>query len=118
MESNFFSLPALSCAVETRDSAAMRGFYAEDARLRIIDRDHPPSRPQEIAGRSAIAAYFDDICGRMMTHKIENGIVDGQHLAFTQSCVYPDGTRVFCAAMAELREGRIAKQTIVQAWDA
>src|SRR5947209_519264 len=71
MESDLFSLPALSRAVETRDSAAMRGFYAENARLHIIDRDHPPSHPQEIAGRSAIAAYFDDICGRSMSHKIE-----------------------------------------------
>ncbi|MGA7329339.1 MAG: nuclear transport factor 2 family protein [Rhodomicrobium sp.] len=118
MESDFFSLPALSRAVETRDSAAMRGFYAEDARLRIIDRDHPPSRPQEIVGRSAIAAYFEDVCGRTMTHELENGCLDGKHLAYTQACAYPDGTRVFCAAMAELKDGKIANQTIVQAWDA
>ena len=118
MESDYFSLSALSSAIETRDSAAMRGFYAENARMRIIDRDHPPSKPQEIVGRSAIAAYFDDVCGRAMTHKVENGCVDGNHLAFTQNCAYPNGTRVFCSAMAELKSGKIASQTIVQAWDA
>ncbi len=118
MESDFFSLQALSRAVETRDSVAMRGFYTEEARLRIIDHDHPPSRPQEINGRSAIAAYFDDICGRTMTHKLEKAIVNGERLAFTQACVYPDGTRVICAAMADLKDGQIANQTIVQAWDA
>ena len=118
MESDFFSLSALSGAIETRNSAAMVGFYAENARMRIIDRDHPPSKPQEIVGRGAIAAYFDDVCGRTMTHKVENGCVDGSRLAFTQSCAYPDGTLVFCSTMAELKAGKIANQTIVQAWDA
>ena len=118
MESDFFSLSELARAIETRDSGAMLGFYATDARMRIIDSDHPPSRPQEIVGRSAIAAYFDDVCGRTMTHRIEDGCVDGDRLAFTQACAYPDGTRVFCSAMAELKAGKIASQTIVQAWDA
>jgi hypothetical protein len=118
MDRNLFSLSALSRAVETRDSAAMRDFYAENARICIIDRDHPPSRPQEIVGRSAIAAYFDDVCGRTMTHKVQNGLVNGERIAFTQACTYADGTRVFCSAMAELKGGKIASQTIVQAWDA
>jgi len=118
MENNHFSLSALSSAIETRDSAAMRGFYAENARMRIIDRDHPPSKPQEIVGSSAIAAYFDDVCGRTMTHKVESGFVDATHLAFTQNCAYPNGAHVFCSATAELKAGKIASQTIVQAWDA
>jgi hypothetical protein len=118
MESDFFSLPALGKAIETRDASALRSFYAEQAHLRIIDRDHPPSRPMQLAGRNAIGAYFDDVCGRAMTHKLESGLVDGQHLAFTQACAYPDGPRVFCSAMAELADGKIIEQTIVQAWDA
>ncbi|MGO9684493.1 MAG: hypothetical protein ACLP0B_04380 [Steroidobacteraceae bacterium] len=36
---------------------------------------------------------------------------------FTQSCAYPDGTKVFCSAMIELKGGKIARQTVVQAWD-
>ena len=118
MKKNIFSLEALSRAIETRDSPAMREFYSEDAFLRIIDRDHPPSKPQKIVGRSAISAYFDDVCGRTMTHKVENRCATGERLAFTQDCVYPDGTRVFCSTVAELKAGKIANQTIVQAWDA
>ncbi len=118
MESNFFSLPELTRAVETRNSRAMRGFYTREACVRIIDRDHPPSRPLEIIGQDAIGAYFDDICGRTMTHKIEGGFVNGDWLAYAQACAYPDGVKVFCSAMAELRDAKIDKQTIVQAWDA
>ena len=118
MESDFFSLPALSRAIETRDSKAMRGFYAENARMRVIDSNHPPKSPLLIVGASAIAAYYDDVCGRTMTHKLESGCVEGGRLAFTQDCAYPDGKRVFCSAMAELSAGKIVDQTIVQAWDA
>lgn len=118
MESDFFSLPALSRAIETRDSAAMRGFYASDARMKIVDSDHPPSHPMDIVGQIAIAAYFDDVCGRTMTHKLADAWQDGDHLAFTQDCAYPDGKRVLCSATADIKAGKIVRQTIVQAWDA
>ena len=52
-----------------------------------------------------------------MTHKVDTTIADGDSLAFTQACAYPDGTKVYCAAMLELKDGRIARQTVVQAWD-
>ena len=52
-----------------------------------------------------------------MTHKVDTTIADGNNLAFTQACSYPDGTKVFCAAMLELKNGLIARQTVVQAWD-
>ena len=53
-----------------------------------------------------------------MTHNVECGLADGNRLAFTQACAYPDGARVFCAAVVELAEGKISRQTVVQAWDA
>ena len=104
-------------AIENRDAATLVAFYADDAVMRIIDRDNPPSRPREIKGRAAIAGYYHDVCGRAMTHEVETGLADGDRLAFTQACAYPGGTRVFCSAMLELGEGRIMRQTTVQAWD-
>jgi hypothetical protein len=53
--------------------------------LRVIDRDHPPSRPLEVVGQGAIRAYFDDVCGRTMSHKVDNGCVNSDRLAFTQA---------------------------------
>ena len=52
-----------------------------------------------------------------MTHTVELGVADGDRLAFTQSCAYPDGLKVYCSAMIELKDGKIARQTMVQAWD-
>ena len=109
MESNTFSLAALSRAIEGRNSAAMRGFYADDAKMTLVDRDHPPSKPQEIAGGRAIAAYFDDVCGRTMTHHVEDICLDANHLAFTQACTYPDGKRVHLLGHGGI-EGRQDRQ--------
>jgi hypothetical protein len=107
----------LKRAIESRNAGALAGLYADDAVFRVIDRNNPPSKPTELEGKSAISAYFNDVCGRVMTHKVESGVTEGNRLAFTQSCLYPDGTKVFCSAMVELKGGKIARQTVVQAWD-
>lgn len=109
--------PALKQAIEERDGAKLASFYRDDAVLEIIDRNNPPSRPREIAGRTAIAAFWDDVCGRAMTHAVETNIADGNTIAFTEACAYPDGTKVFCAAVLTLEDGSIARQKVVQAWD-
>lgn len=111
------TVAALKRAIEGRKGSAFAGMYADDAVLQVIDRDNPPSKPHSLQGRSAIASYFEDVCGRDMTHKVEAGVAVGNRLAFTQSCAYPDGTKVFCSAMIDLKGGKIARQVVVQAWD-
>jgi SnoaL-like domain len=104
-------------AIEGRDARMLSGYYADDAELRIIDHSNPPSRPRQITGRSAIATFWDDICSRAMTHEVNISVADASRIAFTQSCAYPDGGKVFCVAIVELDRGKIARQTAVQAWD-
>ena len=108
---------AIKQAIETRDGRTLAGFYADHAVTRVIDHNNPPSRPREIKGKAAITAFWDDICGRAMTHRVDVSIAEGDRLAFTQACTYPDGAKVFCASVMELKNGLIAEQTIVQAWD-
>jgi ketosteroid isomerase-like protein len=108
---------AIKRAIEGRDAAALSSFYADDALVRVIDRNNPPSKPREVRGRSAISIFWEDICSRAMTHEIDDVIADGDKLSFTQVCAYPGGTKVFCAATVDLKGGKIARQTVVQAWD-
>jgi ketosteroid isomerase-like protein len=108
---------AIKKAIESRDGRALAGFYADDALLCIVDRNNPPSKPREVKGKMAIGVFWDDICSRAMTHYVEASVADSGHLAFSQACAYPDGVKVLCLALCELKDGRIAKQTIVQAWD-
>ena len=111
------SVSEIKYAIENRDGRRLANMYADDAVLRVVDRDNPPSKPREIRGKLAISAYWEDVCGRTMTHKVETSIAEGNKLAFTQACAYPEGGKVFCVAMLELRDGKIAQQTAVQVWD-
>ncbi len=104
-------------AIEHRDGQALTGMYADDAVLRIVDPANPPSKPREIRGKAAIGAYWDDVCGRTMTHRVDTSIAEGDRLAFTQDCTYPEGGKVLCLAVLELKDGKIVRQTAVQVWD-
>ncbi|CAN7723294.1 nuclear transport factor 2 family protein [Phyllobacterium sp. LjRoot231] len=107
----------LKNAIEGRDGHKLASLYANDAVVQVMDRNNPPSRPREIKGRTAIGTFWDDICSRTMTHKVDTRIAEGNRLAFTQDCTYPDGAKVFCMAFVDLKDGLIARQTVIQAWD-
>jgi hypothetical protein len=112
-----FDVGALRRSIEERDAATLIGLYADDAELRLVDKLNPPSNPKVLRGRAAIAEHHDDICGRDMTHRVENLMTDGRTLSFTQSCAYPSGGRVLCLATVDLAGGRIVRQLAVQVWD-
>lgn len=111
------AIEMLRRGLEGRDAALLAGLYADDAEVRVVDRVHTPSAPLELRGREAIAAYYEDICRRDMTHRVEEAVVDGDRLALTEACAYPNGTRVLCMAMMDLAGGKIARQVTLQAWD-
>jgi ketosteroid isomerase-like protein len=116
-KSKAVTVAALKRAIEGRNAQALADMYADDAVMLVIDHDNPPSNPRRFTGKAAISSYFGDVCARDMAHLIENAIAAGNRLAFTQSCTYPDGTKVFCSAMLDLKSGKIAQQTVIQAWD-
>ena len=116
-KANGVSGATLKKAIESRDGRTLSSFYADDATLRVVDRNNPPSKPREVKGKSAISRFWDDICSRAMTHHVEMSVAQDDRLAFSQACAYPDGMKVLCLAMCELKNGKIARQTIVQAWD-
>jgi hypothetical protein len=102
---------AIKRAIEGRDGRMLTSFYCDDAVMRIVDRNNAPSKPRVIKGKSAIGAFGrTSAAGRSRTRSMP---AKGSRLAFTQAC----GAKVFCAAMIELKGGRIADQTVVQAWD-
>ncbi|HTJ69797.1 MAG TPA: cupin domain-containing protein [Actinospica sp.] len=117
--SSMFDIETLRRGIEERDAAAMRGLYAENALMTLVDQRDQPSHPHEIAGAAAIGAFLDEICEREMEHHLDQVVVsaDGTHAAYLEQCRYPDGTRVMSTSMLDLRDGRIAAQTSVQAWD-
>ena len=111
------TIAGLRRAVETRDAKTLKSFYSGDATMTIIDSDNPPSKPRILKGAKEIGAFLDDVCSRDMTHALDDGVIDGSHLAYVEACRYPDGTRVVASCTAELGPHGIKRQTVVQAWD-
>ena len=110
-------LDSLATAIEAKDAAAVASHYAPEATLTLLDRDHPPADPSVYAGTAEIEAYFADICGRNMDHRVADRVASPDRIAFTQHCRYPGGEQVLCLAVATVRDGRIVDQTAVQVWD-
>jgi hypothetical protein len=113
-----FDVAALRAAIEGRDPAALADLYTDDCVVEIADQRNTPSHPTRVEGRAALRAVFDDVYGRDMTHELGPVAAGADAIGYTISCAYPDGTKVLCAGVAELRNGRIARETGVQAWDA
>lgn len=110
-------ITTLSAAIEARDTDGILAWYADDATLTILDRDHPPAEPTVYSGVAEIAVYFRDVCGRNMAHEVRDALATDTGLAYTQHCRYPEGGAVVCATTATLHNGKITTQTAVQVWD-
>ncbi|MGW3986391.1 nuclear transport factor 2 family protein [Streptomyces sp. NPDC004830] len=95
----------------------LMSLYADDAELRIVDRTAQPSHPKVLHGREEIGRMLEDVYSRDMTHRLEHCVIQGDEAAFSESCEYADGVRVLSESMLSLRDGKIAEQTLVQAWD-
>lgn len=108
---------AMRRAIEGSDYDALVSFYADDAELRMVNKDSTPSSPTVLRGKDEISELLRDVCGRAMTHHVEDEIVGENRVSFHEACEYPDGVRVLGATTMELRNGKIVRQTNVEAWD-
>jgi hypothetical protein len=108
---------AMRRGIEQLDAELLVNLYADDAELRVVNRNTTPSSPRELKGKEEISEYLRDVCGRAMTHRIEREVVGENRVAFNEACEYPDGTRVLCAATLDIKDGKIARQVNVEAWD-
>lgn len=110
-------LDGLKRSVEERDAEARMAQYADDAIVEIVDSEHPPSDPLRFSGLDEIRGYVEDVTGRDMTHSVRRALPTDEGAAIWVDCQYPDGTRVRCAGALEVRDGKIVREDVVQAWD-
>jgi hypothetical protein len=108
---------AYARAIEGRDPSLLISLYREDCEHILINRNAPPSRPIVLRGRAAVAAMWEEDCGRDMTHRVESIIATHDRLAFYMTCQYPDGTRVAGMGTSELQDGVIVRETTIECWD-
>ncbi len=108
---------AMRSGIEHSDFDALIGFYADDAELRVVNKNTTPSSPFELHGKEEIAEMLRDVCGRAMTHHVEDEVIGESRIAFNEACEYPDGVRVLTAMTLDVRDGKISRQVNIEAWD-
>ena len=72
---------AMRRAIEGSDYEALVSFYADDAQLRMVNKESTPSSPTVLRGRGEISEMLRDVCGRAMTHHVENEVLSADRIA-------------------------------------
>ena len=112
-------LETLYLGIESRDPDFLLGFYADEARLSIVNTDTPHAPPFELCGKGEIAKHLRATFGQEASHRVERDAAGGQdRVTFREACEYSDGGRVWVETTLELRDGKIVRQVDVVESDA
>ncbi len=103
----------LRLGIERCDAELMLGFYAENARLSIVNADVPQNSPFELNGKAEIAKHLRAAFGQEASHRVEGGVVEEDRVTFREVCGYPDGGRVSVETTLDVRGGKIVRQVDV-----
>jgi hypothetical protein len=109
---------ALRYAIERCDPDLLLGFYADDARLSIVNADTLHTSPFELRDKAEIAKHLRVTFGQKASHRVERDAAVGEdRVTFREACEYSDGGRVWVETTLELRDGKIFRQVDVVASD-
>jgi hypothetical protein len=112
-------LETLYLGIESCDPDLLLGFYADDARLSIVNTDTPHAPPFELCGKGEIAKHLRATFGQEASHRVQRDAVVGEdRVTFREACEYSDGGRVWVETTLELRDGKIFRQVDVVESDA
>jgi SnoaL-like domain len=110
---------ALRRAIERPDPVIMLAFYAEEARLSIVNAHTPHATTFELRGKGEIAKHLRVAFGQEASHRVErDAAVSDDRVMFREACEYSDGGRIVVETTLELRDGKIVRQVDVVASDA
>jgi hypothetical protein len=112
-----FDFTKLRTALEESDARSLLALYADNATMKIVDRNLPSSSPMILEGKRKIEEFWVDVCSRQMTHKVTQEVLGSDRVFFLEECLYPDGCRVLSAMTLNVRGGLIVEHVTVQAWD-
>ena len=115
---NGLDFEALRHAIERCDLDLMLAFYAEAARLSIVNAGAPQAFAFELRGKAEIAKYLRAAFGQGTSHRVGREVVGKSRVTFRESCEYPEGSRVRVETTLEVSDGKIVRQVDVVAQDA
>jgi ketosteroid isomerase-like protein len=111
-------LEAIKGAVRNGGAAGLTEYVTDDVEFTQIDQRTPPAAPAHYSGRDALIALAEDLERRGIRMQVNDGFIADGRAALRIVCTYPDGNQVVEHTLLTLRDGKIARWSGVQAWDA
>jgi ketosteroid isomerase-like protein len=112
-----FDFAAFKRAFEDKDFESWVSFYADDAEWIEYRHFSPPHSPNRMVGKQQIAESLERICGANLVITIAREVIGTDRVAFSVDCTLPDGKRIFEHVIADIENGKVARQVDVEAWD-
>jgi ketosteroid isomerase-like protein len=112
-----FDYAAFRTAFETKDVPAWLAFYAPDAEWIEYRHDSPPRSPHRMAGRAQIGAFLTGVASFDIAIALADEVVGSERVAFSVTSTFSGGRRIYEQVILHLRDGLIARQVDVEAWD-
>ena len=106
---------ALQEAIEQNDVSSLGSLYADNAVLRIIDRNHPSGAPLELHGKTDIADYINHISSLYLTTHVVDDVIGENCLAFYREVCVSGSAPVISTAIADLHNRKTVCQANVEA---
>jgi len=112
-----FDFDAFKRACESQDIEAWTAFYAKDAEWIAYRHDAPPRAPSRVAGARQIGEFLRRVRATKVRLSIRDEVLGPTRAAFCVTCTLPSGDRVIENVIIHHRDGKIARQVDVEAWD-
>lgn len=112
-----FDFAAYKRACESQDIEAWLSFYAPDAEWIAYRHDAPPRAPSRVAGARQIGEFLRRVRATKVKIAIHDEVLGHTRAAFSATCTLPSGDRVIENVIIHYRDGKIARQVDVEAWD-
>lgn len=103
-------------AAEAKNLAALVELYADNAELVDINKRQPPGAPMRLRGRDELRKMYEGV-PKELEHHIGDEVLSDDKMAFSYRCHYPNGQEVFGVHICEVRDGKITREVVAEAWD-
>ena len=111
-------LEAIKNAVHNGGAAGLTEYVTDDIEFTQIDQRTPPATPARHTGRDALIALAEDLERHGILMRVDDGFLADDRGALRIVCTYPEGNQVVEHTLLTLRDGKVARWSGVQAWDA
>jgi ketosteroid isomerase-like protein len=110
-------IEALSRAIAASDFDAVGALLTDDVEWIEVDERTRPATPAVLRGRDAVVGTLREAHAREIVTVVDDAFAAGDRAALRLVCRYASGGEVVCNALVDVRDGRIARFSGVQAWD-